>query len=194
MAYIGVYLLAHWLLPFNPYDRYLLPIVPLIMIVVAGNLRGLFSSSRWQYAPAIIVAVIAILFAFNALRTTEGQHNIGRDSRPRQNDIIKLAGFLNHQPLGTIIYDHWLGYELDYYLGAWTDKRRVYYPEPQIMAEDALKNIELVARYFVAPSEEPINHWLYTFKSRGFRLEALKISPDYQVYQIIPVWDDAVSE
>ena len=47
--YVAAYLALHFILSFQPWDRYLLPIVPLVAILAA---RGLLAAWRWRPVPA----------------------------------------------------------------------------------------------------------------------------------------------
>lgn len=198
-AYIAAYGLAHTLIAFNTYDRYVLPLVPLLAIL-AG--RGVFG--RWHVAsrrmgsdnrrgdltggPYIAIAVIICfgILLHTAYRTASGAITIGRDTFPRQNTITELAQYLNAKPLGAIIYDHYLGWELGYYMGAWSDKRRVYYPTPEIQAEDAVHNPDLAPRYLVSPQNKPIEPWLDAMAQAGFTISEDYQTGDYTVFELIP--------
>ncbi|MCA9891693.1 MAG: metallophosphoesterase [Anaerolineae bacterium] len=79
-----------------------------------------------------------------------------------------LADYLNEKPIATVIYDPWLGWELGYYLGPWTNKRRVHYPTPDALVKDALELPETGTRYFVAPKDADIGAWLDALSSTNF--------------------------
>lgn len=188
-AYVVLYLLAHWLLAFNTYDRYLLPLIPLLAVLAARGLVSLnarIGSARlWRFA-AVAYLVAALTGGFFAANRNA---HIGTDGRADDGDIIALADWLNAKPLGAIIYDYWLGWELDYYLGAWTDKRRVYYPEPAILAADALLNPDPAPRYFVAPAGEPVDEWLSALDDAGFAIAPARQDTGYAIYELIPPVD-----
>jgi hypothetical protein len=96
----------------------------------------------------------------------------------------ELGAYLDTKPLGTIVYDHWLGWELGYYLGTWSDKRLTYYPDPMALAADARLQPDPAPRYFVAPIDIRVEDWLNALRDAGFEVHL-----DYQmerqvVYQI----------
>ena len=99
-----------------------------------------------------------------------------------------LADYLNAQTLGAVVYDHWLGWELGYYMGQWTDKRRVYYPTPEALVADALKLDDPAPRYFVAPTREPVSPWLDALRAAGFAVEQVYLRQSFVVYRLIPPW------
>lgn len=209
-GYIGLYGLTHWLIAFNLYDRYVLPVVPLLAILAGRSIPTcLFTAQAHSCPPipnpipthrvnhrgilighpcigAVGLIVLSGVLIHTAYRTSIGEIVIGRDRFPRQNTIIELADYLNAKPLGAIIYDRWIGFELGYYLGAWTDKRRTYYPEPEILADDALKNPDPAPRYFVAPKTQSYLPWLAALSGAGFAVSWDYETADYVVYKLIP--------
>ncbi len=172
-----IYLLAHTVFSFNLYDRYLLPLLPLLSIPLAGQLAR---STRLQ--PSALGALMLLLGLGGSL-TTPLPIGGGGQARP---GIVDLAAQLNSKPVATVIYDPWLGWELGYYLGPWHDKRRVYYPDAAALAAGALALKEAGERYFVAPLAQPHAAWLRALAAAGFA-----ISPEYRraglaLYRLAP--------
>lgn len=177
LLYAGAYGLAHGLADFNTFDRYLLPLVPLLALLCAYGLSG------WRHGQVGVLLVGLMLPA--AWAASEQRLNIGGDLG-QHTGIDQLAFFLNSQPVATVVYDHWLGWELGYYMGAWSDKRRVYYPTPQALAQDALRLKEQGVRYFPAPRDAPIDAWLAALEKAGFAVERVYAQERFIVYAIIP--------
>lgn len=190
LAYIAGYGLLHWLLAFNQYDRYLLPILPLLAIVVA---RGVGQILRWQmlrhYRLAFSIVALMLLI-IGAGRAGSGQIPIGGD-RGDTDGIIDFADYLNDLPVATVIYDHWLGWELGYYMGQWTNKRRVYYPTPDTLVDGALSLDEVGARYLVAPVDVDVHEWITALESAGFTITLDYQSARFVAYRLIPPLRDA---
>jgi 4-amino-4-deoxy-L-arabinose transferase-like glycosyltransferase len=185
-SYVGLYAGLHWLTAVNTIDRYLLPLVPLLAIVAARGVYGLYYRIRSiRIRTAGVMLVLSVLF-LAAYLGADRRLDIGGGGYIQQGNIINLADYLNDKPLGTIIYDRWHGWELGYYLGAWTDKRRVYYPSPQIMAEDALLNPDPAPRYFVAPQGQDVTPWLKALAQAGFQLLQDETVVDFALYMLIP--------
>lgn len=182
-VYVLGYGLLHWLVAFNTYDRYLLPVVPLVIVLVAWGLGSLTRHKALILLPVLFIVVAMFPTAY---QTSRAGIPIGRDGFPRQNDMIPLATYLNSKPLGAIIYDRWLGWELGYYLGAWTDKRRTYYPTPEAIAADAPRNPDPAPRYFVAPYDAPVQPWLSAMHGAGFHVLPDCATDDYVIYTFIP--------
>lgn len=186
--YILAYMLGHWLIAFNTYDRYLLPILIPIALLTARGLISLYEMLIGKL-PAAELRFVGLMFvgvmAVSAYDATQGRIGIGVDSAGKAG-IDRLAEELNRLPLGTILYDHWLGWELDYYLGQWTDKRRVYYPTPRALAEDALRQPDSAPRYFIAPREIAARPWLEALTEAGFAPEIEMRLEGFVVYRLTP--------
>jgi len=187
-AFIVVYLLAHWLIAFNIYERYLLPILPLVAIMAARTCAWLWAMLRRAITqPEMTVAAGALVLSLisSAINASSGDTPYNSE-RVQYAGIIALADTLNDLPTATVIYDHWLGWELGYYLGGWHDKRRVYYPTPDALVRDALILPESDPRYFVAPSSVDARAWLSALESAGFTTERVYAAQSYVVYRLTP--------
>jgi 4-amino-4-deoxy-L-arabinose transferase-like glycosyltransferase len=180
------YMLLHWLIAFNPYERYLLPLLPPVCLLVARGLAGAAEALRlpsWGRAAAVAALMLALLPA--ALGAAAGQSPLDAE-RARYNGIETLAAWLNAKPVATVIYDRWLGWELGYYLGQWHDKRRVYYPTPEALAAGARALREAGTRYLVAPADQPVALWLAALREAGFTVTADLRLPRFVVYALRP--------
>lgn len=182
------YGLLHWLIAFNIYDRYVLPLLPLIVLLMARGIEWLWNNlrqGRVKIACASIMAVGCGFMIISGWRASEGQVSVGAD-RGQHMGVDELADYLNSKTLGAIVYDHWLGWELGYYMGPWTNKRRVYYPTPTALTADALLQDDPAPRYFVVPADQSTDKWLGSLRKAGFG-----VTLDYQitlfrVYRLIP--------
>jgi 4-amino-4-deoxy-L-arabinose transferase-like glycosyltransferase len=175
------YGLLHWLIAFNTYDRYVLPVLPVVVLLVARGLR--ITIGRSSAAPLHIVFGVFLTIA--AVNTSNGWttiNNAGMDYA----GIDAVADYLNSKPVATVVYDRWLGWELSYYMGQWTDKRRVYYPTPDALAQGALSLCESGTRYLPAPVGQAVQPYLDALQAAGFG-----VTPDYAhvnfvVYALTP--------
>jgi 4-amino-4-deoxy-L-arabinose transferase-like glycosyltransferase len=191
------YGLLHWLIALNTYDRYLLPVLPLVILLIARGLekarnfiqryRAAEQQRKFGYHFASLILCVSVLgvLGFAALAASEGRIELG-DDRSEYRGIDQLTDFLNSRALGAIVYDRWLGWELGYYMGAWSDKRRVYYPTPDSLVSDALLQTEAAPRYFPAPAGQPIRPWLNALNEAGFTVHLVYDQQQFVVYEIIP--------
>ncbi|MCB9456396.1 MAG: glycosyltransferase family 39 protein [Anaerolineaceae bacterium] len=199
LLYILAYGLLHWLVAFSQHDRYLLPLLPPILLLMARGLAwfvnalpGLFLSVAGGIRPSAATRQFIVfglpLLAFllvPAWDASEGRVPVGGD-RGAHAGIDVLAEYLNAKPLATVIYDHWLGWELGYYMGAWSNKRRVYYPTPEALVHDARNLPEREPRYFPTPADAPVTPWLAALRTAGFEVRVDTRIAGYTVYVLIP--------
>ncbi len=201
-GYTALYLLAHWLLPFNTYDRYLLPLVPLVISLLTRAIQeigkgysvrihgGRIYGRRRPNPPLqahlattyVLISLTLLPAAWSAARL---QIAVGGD-RGQLAGIDELAEWLEAKPLGTIIYDRWLGWGLEYYRGSWSDKRMVYYPTPGELARGAAAQPDPAPRYFPMPVEIAAEEWLQPLREAGFSINRAYESARFVVYELIP--------
>lgn len=193
LTFVLAYLLLHWLVAFNTYDRYLLPLLPpLVLLTARGGVWLWTVLSRYITGAELALAAGAILLTMAASAFEASEQRLpfsGRNgSFPNYEGIDELSSFLNAQSLGAIIYDHWLNWELGFYMGQWSDKRRVYYPTPDSLVADALQQPDPAPRYFPAPANQPISPWLDALHEAGFRTTLVYQTPNWAVYKIIQAY------
>lgn len=174
----------HWLVAFPVYDRYLLPLLPIIVLLAA---RALSLPLCWRFARrlnTLLIVGICSTALMAAWSVGDGAVPIGGDQSANLG-IDTLTEHLNAKPFGTIYYHYWLGFELEYYMGYWTDKRRVYYPAPDSLVEDALRNPDPLPRYFIAPASVSVEPFLASLRRAGFSVTQDYRADGFIVYQLI---------
>jgi 4-amino-4-deoxy-L-arabinose transferase-like glycosyltransferase len=169
--FIVGYIAIHIVLPFNIYDRYLLLIYPPVILLATRGLALIVP--RRLALPALAVLALLMMTAPTRFPT---------DVRDRNDGLIALGEFINRQGLGTIVYNRWLGWEMGYYLGPWSDKRVVHYPTPEQFAEDAPLNPDTAPRLFIAPSWADVGPWLDAAGDAGFAVWIAYRSADYAAW------------
>jgi len=162
-GWLIAYVLLHMLTDVRIYDRYVLLIEPFLLLTAVAIVHQQSS----KHAPLILGGVWVAMLPI-AVYASTAQLPIGGD-RGKHDGIIELAHYVNEREFGAIVYDRWLGWELNYYLGEWTDKRRAYYPTPFALLKDpALLVADVAPRYFPAPSGVAFGAWQQAFESLGF--------------------------
>lgn len=181
LAALCIYLAVHVVFRFHLYDRYLLLLLPLLVLPVARGLAALGDRYAGRLSRLAILAAVLL----GAVGTFNG-HTPVSGGRAAYAGIDELADYLNGKPVATVLYDRWLGWQLDYYLGPWHDKRRVYHPTPDALAADALSLDETGPRYFASPLASPYEHWIDALHEVGFAVEVDYRSGHYIVFRLLP--------
>ncbi len=163
-------LLAYWLLAFPLYDRYLLPLVPLTAFVIG------YGMAAWRRLA--IVAALMLMLPFT-LRTVGNAHSIGIQSEFYRG-VDQLAAHINALDGAPLVYDHWLSWELRYYLGDSPRAQLVWYPSAEWLARDVCHLP--TPSYFAAP-EAAAWRWLAVLNAVGARLQPIARTP-LVLYQI----------
>ena len=183
------YFLCHWFVAIPTWDRYLLPIVPIIGIILGrftGRLVGFFGPALLpilhtltglKLAPHATRHTIFTLLLLSqlpvAIAAARSDYPIG--GNPNWDEGTgQVAEWLADEPYGTVLYDHWYGWHWRYYL---FDKRVYHYWFPD--SEALLDNLRVfgddaAAKYLVLPSDlsvgEPITR---TLNDAGYALELM---------------------
>ncbi len=165
IAFALGYFFLHWLLAFPVWDRYLLGLVPVMCLLIGrlaslAHLSGLALLARhFSIGPAAtrrsLLAPLIIVIALLTLPATQAWQSaipVGGDHGPHDG-IDRVAAYLRHLPPGAVIYDHWLGWVLRFYLwdaGTYT----AYFATPEALAQDLHVFGHASPRYIVFPADE----------------------------------------
>jgi len=185
------YALAHWLIAFNTYDRYWLPLVPpLALLAVRAGVWAYAGLSRFiprAELQLVALALAAVLLA-SGLDAGNGKpgYNGGDSSFAPQPAVDEAGRWLAGQHVAAVIYDPWLGWQLGYYLGAWSDKRRVYYPTPGALAAGARALDEREPRFLPVPNAVNQEPWLTALADAGFHAEIAFETGGVSIYRLEP--------
>ena len=181
-----VYFLFHWLWAFPVWDRYLLPLVPVLAVLLGRVLSLLASYVRLaiRHAPSTIrhspfairhlpfvichlsFVIFLMLPAWNAAHSC---YPVGGD-HGAYDGIDQVATFLRGLPEGTVVYQHWLGWHYDYYLFD-APVYVAYWPAPAWLARDVQAFGAAEPRYVVFPSWESSARVAWALASVGYGLE-----------------------
>ena len=125
---------------------------------------------------------------YHTSAATSATHSPINSGHHAYTGIDDLADFLNQQPVATVIYDHWLGWELGYYLGQWHDKRLTYYPTPNALVQDALALCEIGPRFLPVPKTHAPGPWLEALRDAGFEVTLAYDDSRFAAYRFMPPW------
>jgi len=164
-SFLLLYLLFHWLWAFPVWDRYLLPLVPLLAILL-GRILSLFASwvrhmshvlrptsSALRPAAFVICHLSLVIFLIlPAWHAAHSRYPVGGD-HGAYDGIDQVAAFLRELPEGTVVYHHWLGWHYaDYLFDA--PVYLAYWPSPAWLARDVRAFGTKEPRYITIPSWE----------------------------------------
>jgi len=127
-VYTAGYLALHFAATLQPWDRYLLPILPWVCVLAARGLvlgwerlRGRSERQRTLRAGALLVLVPALLYA--SWLGAAGRLPVGSDHGAYAG-LDRVVALLRQQPADAVIYDRWLGWHYDFYLFDAPQERR----------------------------------------------------------------------
>jgi hypothetical protein len=139
-GYGAAYLLLHWLVGFQVWDRYLLPLVPLAALLAARALVVLgdaIRAPRWRRVYAAGLGLVLVLALTGPARQAAHSRLPFGGDHGAYDGIDELAAALRAEaPPGSVLYHHWLGYHYRFYLyGA--PLREHWYPDLADLVRDA---------------------------------------------------------
>lgn len=139
-GYVLSYLFIHLIFSFQPWDRYLLPVLPLICILAGKGLLDGWSTLR-QCLPVRTVkwapALLGLILVYGASLGVTAQIPVGSNIRAYEG-VAEAAHFLAQQPAGTTVYYDRLGWHLGYYLYDLPIERS-WYDGPAKLAREAAR-------------------------------------------------------
>jgi hypothetical protein len=197
--FVLAYGLFHWLVAVPVWDRFLLPLAPLTAVLVGGLLVQPVVV-RWRPRPPAVglIALLLILLP-GALLAANGRYPLG-GVRTADQGAAQVAHFLADAPYGTVLYDHWYGWQWRYHLF----DSRVYvswFAHPDGLVEDlTVFATDEVNRYLALPAGDgrlPVERAVY---AGGFMLELVftavdeRGQPTIYLYQVRAPSDKASGE
>lgn len=201
---LGVWLIAYsggHLLVFDAlYERYLLPVavvgVMSLWAATAAWWRDHPKPPAWRMIRhrAASLLMLAGLAAWLALangyhpRAAFDAHTYPPlwmlDDYRHDSPIVRIAEDLNALPVATVVYDHWLGWLLNYYMGPWHNKRIVYYPSPDALIAGIRALDEPGPRYFLVPTDNAARYGLSSQWSRDWQAWLYALQNSFQIEEV----------
>lgn len=170
------YTLLHWLWAVPAWDRYLLPLLPLVAILIGRSLSLLWTAADRRLSPrftsGLVVALIILATLPTATAARRGAFPIGGGPAADGGAAV-VARLLEDAPYGTVLYDHWYSWQWRYQLF----DERVYVSWFQ-HADALLADLEAFAgsgpdRYIALPASEAARPIMRRLLESGYRLEPL---------------------
>jgi 4-amino-4-deoxy-L-arabinose transferase-like glycosyltransferase len=130
--FIVAYGLLHWFWSVPIWDRYLLPLLPLVAILIGRGVSGMIgyidrcnTDPSWRSVSRVLPGVLLVILAVShlpvAAAARAGLYPIGGRASA-DGGAGQVARLLADAPYGTVLYDHWYSWHWRYHLF----DRRVY--------------------------------------------------------------------
>lgn len=182
-GFSAAFLAWHWLIAFNTYDRYLHTLIPFLLLLAGRSLGGL--GRMMGQRPTWAAGIIGLALILPGVgHTLDGQITIGGD-QGKHAGIDTLAAYINTHLAGQTVYDHWLGWELAFYLGETPAVHLAYAPLPEALADEMAQQPD--ARYLVAPCPLYAAPWLDALHRAGINTAPL-YHDQYHNFIIYRLW------
>ncbi len=177
---------------FPVWDRYLLPLAPVIALLLARTLVVCLDSIRSHGFQAATAAFVFLLLVQPARAAIDNEIHVARDFQLHAGLDQVGQFFWQIDTTATVVYMHELSWELDYYtFGIDLDRRWV--AEPEELAADA-RSLPWAQRFVVLADWEPFRATLlHALAIEGLKAEPVFIthrsngSPAMYVYLITPL-------
>lgn len=169
IGFAFVYLAIYWLLAFNLWDRYLVPLAPLACLLAARAIQSIWAAIGKAWAAPVLILGLMAGPAFTASRSG---YPLGGD-HGAYDGIDAMAGVIASMPAGSVLYDHWLSWQWNFYLfdaGTYV----VWLPSPGALADDLRAFGGASAqRLFVVPGWEVATEWQRAAEGAGFAMQPI---------------------
>jgi 4-amino-4-deoxy-L-arabinose transferase-like glycosyltransferase len=170
------YGLLHWLWAVPVWDRYLLPLWPLVAILLGRSFTALaaLATSRpaWRRALAPVLIIFIVAQTPSAIAARDGRFPLG-GGPAADGGAAAVARLLEDAPYGTVLYDHWYSWHWRYQLF----DGRVYvswFPHAgALLADLAAFGDSGPARYVVLPNGAAARPVLRRLLADGYALAAI---------------------
>jgi hypothetical protein len=206
VSFCLIYSLFLCLWAFPVWDRYLLPLVPLLALLLARisgfPVAGIEAMIRRPRLPTcrlpravrrLSLAVLLSLLSLPAWNAAHSRYPVGGD-HGAYDGINEVAEFVHSLPEGTVVYQHWLGWHHSYYLFD-SPVYLAYWPTPSWLAQDVRAFGVREPRYITFPSWESSTRVARALADVGYGLEPVLTTtrrdstPSFTVYCIRPLSD-----
>ncbi|MDY6874890.1 MAG: glycosyltransferase family 39 protein [Chloroflexota bacterium] len=191
VSFVFVYFLLHWLWAFPVWDRYLLPLLPVLAVLLGRVCVRLAQHLQSAWGPrslAIVQCSLVILLVWPAFNAACSRYPVGGD-HGAYDGIDKVAAFLHGLPEGSVVYQHWLGWSYAYYLFD-APVYLAYWPTLAWLARDVQAFGTEGQRYMTFPSWESPARVERALAGVGYELEPTLTTarrdgtPSFTVYHL----------
>jgi 4-amino-4-deoxy-L-arabinose transferase-like glycosyltransferase len=189
LAYTIGFLALHWFLAFPVWDRYLLILVPIAALLFGHSFQLIASFIQRSISPSLLLSIIALAILPFSVAASRSGYPIGGD-HGANDGIEQVAGYLKTLPPGTVVYDHWLAWQLGYYLGDGF-AYLAYFDTPAALADDLRVFGGAADRYVIFPAREAPGKVIDAIGQVGYTLTPVFATQDrfgqtsFTIYQFV---------
>lgn len=185
MVFVGLFLLFHIVLDFRVWDRYLLGVVPCLLLLLArvlvlpGDLLVRFwpGAGSGRVACGLLVGILLLVTTVRPVQdAAAGRFPIGGDHGAYSGIDGLINYFRSHVPGGAVVYHCWLGWHYSFY-GFDFPYLFQWYTSPAELVRDALGRPG-VPRYVAFPSWRSATQLRWELDRAG-----LTARPVYETYR-----------
>jgi 2-amino-4-hydroxy-6-hydroxymethyldihydropteridine diphosphokinase len=189
------YWLLHWLTAVPVWDRYLLPLVPIVAILMGrgfSRMQQIFADKIKEksafiraHPHPIFLLFLLIILLIPAWGARYGRYPIG--GRPDADQgAAQIASYLQDAPYGTVLYDHWYSWHWRYHFfdkGVYVS----WFPHGEALAEDlAVFGLDGYRRYIALPDTAVSQPIIRAIQNAGFTLQPVTQAGNIILYLIAP--------
>lgn len=191
LLYLLGYVAVHWFVAVPVWDRYLLPLAPLVGLLLGRFLArvvdfvgpGLPVASGRRRLATGVAALTVLLALSTALEARQGTFPVG--GRPTADSgAAEVATALADTSYGTVLYDHWYSWQWRYYLfesGVYVS----WFPHADALTEDLrIFADDGDARYLALPSAAVAQPMRRAVMEAGFDLQPVYSAGDIVLYRV----------
>lgn len=176
VIFVAAYAVLHWFIAVPVWDRYLLPVLPLLALlfgrfvsrVLTFLAPGLPISLGYLQRAVVTGAVLLLLVPAVSAAGESGEGAV-------DGEVAAVANLLSDHPYGTVLYDHWYSWHWRYFLfdsGVYVS----WYPHPAALVEDlAVFAGGEEQRYLVLPADDRAQPVYRALLQAGYTLQ-----PEYR--------------
>jgi hypothetical protein len=188
------YWLLHWLLAVPVWDRYLLPVVPLVAVILARGIWVLgywvirifnISIPQYRYLQTLITISCVAILLISAWGARYGRYPVGGQVQA-DDGAGQIAAYLQEAPYGTVLYDHWYSWQWRYHLfdtGVYVS----WFPYGAALVEELLVfGDDGNAHYVALPDTAVSQPIIRSLTEAGFQLQPVVNKGNIILYQIFP--------
>jgi 4-amino-4-deoxy-L-arabinose transferase-like glycosyltransferase len=171
-SFLLIYFLFHWLVALPIWDRYLLPLVPILAVLLGRLGRGVasrlsFLSGSWR--TVVVGLLLAVFLSVPAFQASANRYPIGQE-RAAYEGIEGIVSFFGELPEGSVVYHHWLGWHYHYTL--WDAPIYLaYWPNPAWLVRDVEVFGGREPRYIAFPAWESSARVEHRLNAVGYALD-----------------------